>query len=101
MVLAESRYIAEDALDDIQVDYEPLAAVVDLEKALLPDSVLVHEEIGSNIAAHVVQKKGNYEVAKKNAALVIKRRIPLRAWMRRGYRELRGIVAEIRSPRDD
>ncbi len=34
MVLAESRYIAEDALADIQIDYEPLEAVVDLEKAL-------------------------------------------------------------------
>src|SRR3990172_2093303 len=38
MVLAESRYIAEDALADMQVDYEPLAAVVDLEKALQSDS---------------------------------------------------------------
>ncbi len=55
MVLAESRYIAEDALADIRVDYEPLEAVVDLEKALQPDSTLVHEEIGSNVAAHVVQ----------------------------------------------
>src|SRR6185436_19848369 len=60
MVLAESRYIAEDALADIQVDYEPLEAVVDLEKALRPDSTLIHEEIGSNIAAHVVQRKGDF-----------------------------------------
>ena len=29
MVIAESRYIAEDALADIQIDYEPLASVVD------------------------------------------------------------------------
>ena len=93
MVLAESRYIAEDALDDIQVDYEPLAAVVDLEKALLPGSVLVHEEIGSNIAAHVVQKKGNYEVAKKNAALVIKRRFRYEHGCAAAI-ENRGIVAE-------
>ncbi len=32
MVLAESRYIAEDALDEVVVDYEPLDAVVDLEQ---------------------------------------------------------------------
>ncbi len=62
MVLAESRYIAEDALADIQVDYEPLEAVVDIEKALQPDSALIHEEIGSNVAAHVVQTKGDYEL---------------------------------------
>src|SRR5512133_1630442 len=34
MVLAESRYIAEDALADIIIDYEPLEVVVDMEKAL-------------------------------------------------------------------
>src|SRR5512140_417140 len=45
MVLAESRYNAEDALADIQVDYEPLEAVVDLEKALVDGSPLIHEEI--------------------------------------------------------
>src|SRR5215213_10142481 len=73
MVLAESRYIAEDALADIQVDYEPLDVVVDLEKALQPDSSIIHDEIGSNIAAHVVQMKGDYEAAKKDAALVINR----------------------------
>src|SRR5215216_696763 len=74
MVLAESRYIAEDALADIQVDYEPLEAVVDLEKALQPDSPIIHQEIGSNMAAHVVQTKGDYESAEKEAALIIKRR---------------------------
>src|SRR5574342_519085 len=67
MVLAESRYIAEDALADIQIDYDPLEAVVDLEKALGPASTLIHEEIGSNIAANVVQRKGDYEAVKDNA----------------------------------
>src|SRR5512146_732715 len=38
MVLAESRYIAEDALADVVVDYEPLPAVVDLDAALRADS---------------------------------------------------------------
>ncbi len=93
MVLAESRYIAEDALADIQVDYEPLAAVVDLELALDPDSSLVHDEIGSNVAAHVVQKKGDYESAKKEAALVIKRRFRYEHGCAAAM-ENRGIVAE-------
>src|SRR3989304_4557821 len=74
MVLAESRYIAEDALADIRIDYEPLTAVVDMEKALGAASLLIHEEIGSNIAANVVQRKGDYEVVKDNAALIVKRR---------------------------
>ena len=93
MVLAESRYIAEDALADIQMDYEPLEAVVDLEKALQPDSTLIHEEIGSNIAAHVVQTKGDYESAKKDAALVIKRRFSYEHGCAAAI-ENRGIVAE-------
>ena len=93
MVLAESRYIAEDALADIQIDYEPLEAVVDLEKALQPDSILIHEEIGSNVAAHVVQTKGDYASAKKDAALVIKRRFRYEHGCAAAI-ENRGIVAE-------
>ncbi|HET7143055.1 MAG TPA: xanthine dehydrogenase family protein molybdopterin-binding subunit [Anaerolineales bacterium] len=93
MVLAESRYIAEDALADIQIDYEPLEAVVDLEKALQPGSTLIHEEIGSNIAANVVQRKGDYESAKKDAALIIKRRFLYEHGCAAAI-ENRGIVAE-------
>ena len=93
MVLAESRYIAEDALADIQIDYEPLEAVVDLEKALQGQSPIIHGEIGSNIAAHVVQTKGDYQTAKKDAALVIKRRFKYEHGCAAAI-ENRGIVAE-------
>ncbi|MEO7841385.1 MAG: xanthine dehydrogenase family protein molybdopterin-binding subunit, partial [Anaerolineales bacterium] len=93
MVLAENRYIAEDALADIQIDYEPLEAVVDMEKALGADSPIIHDEIGSNIAAHVVQTKGDYESAKKNAALVIQRRFLYEHGCAAAI-ENRGIVAE-------
>src|SRR5512141_1166133 len=74
MVLAESRYIAEDALADIIIDYEPLEVVVDMEKALDAASSLVHEDVGSNVAAHVIQTKGNYETASREATVKIKRR---------------------------
>ena len=93
MVLAESRYIAEDALADIQVNYEPLEAVVDLEKALGKDSPIIHEEIGSNVAAQVVQTKGDYETAKKDAAVVIKRQFRYEHGCAAAI-ENRGIVAE-------
>jgi carbon-monoxide dehydrogenase large subunit len=93
MVLAESRYIAEDALADIQIDYKPLEAVVDMEKALGEGSPIIHEEIGSNVAAHVVQTKGDYESAKKDAALVIKRRFKYDHGCAAAI-ENRGIVAE-------
>lgn len=74
MVVAESRYMAEDALADIWVDIEPLDAVVDLEDALKENAPLIHEDLTSNMAAHVIQEKGNYESIVDQADLVIKRR---------------------------
>src|SRR5437899_2959107 len=52
MVVAESRYVAEDALEDIVVDAEPLPVVVDLEAALAPGGPLVPDGLGANAAAH-------------------------------------------------
>jgi len=75
VVIADSRYLAEDALADIDVDYEPLPAVVDLEKALRPESARVHDDLDSNLAAHVVQTRGDYESAKRGADLVLRRRL--------------------------
>jgi carbon-monoxide dehydrogenase large subunit len=74
LVVAASRYIAEDALADIAVDYEALPAVVDLERALAPDAPCVHDDLGTNVAARVRQARGNYAEAAKRADLVIKRR---------------------------
>ena len=74
VVFAQSRYIAEDALGDIIVDLDPLAAVVDLELALTETSVTVHDDVGSNIAARVRQHRGNYSAARARAAHVISRR---------------------------
>lgn len=74
LVIAESRYIAEDAMADIEVDFEPLPAVVDLEQALASDAALVHADVGSNVAAHVIQRKGEYAAAKQHAHMVLKRR---------------------------
>jgi len=75
VVIAESRYIAEDALADIVVDLEPLDAVVDLFRALEPDAPLIHDELGTNLASYVLQEKGNYEQARAQADVVISRRI--------------------------
>ncbi|WP_315834156.1 xanthine dehydrogenase family protein molybdopterin-binding subunit [Bradyrhizobium prioriisuperbiae] len=74
IVIAESRYIAEDALADIEVDLEPLPAVVDMEKALGAQSVLVHDDLRSNVAARARQTKGDYAAAAKRASHIIRRR---------------------------
>lgn len=49
VVMAESRYIAEDALDLIKVSYRQLAAVVDPELALAADAPVLHRAVGSNL----------------------------------------------------
>ncbi|CAN5724371.1 xanthine dehydrogenase family protein molybdopterin-binding subunit [soil metagenome] len=74
MVVAESRYLAEDALADIVVDIEPLEAVVDLTRALGPEAPVIHPHLASNLAAHAVQQHGDYEAARAQADLVISRR---------------------------
>jgi carbon-monoxide dehydrogenase large subunit len=74
MVVAESRYLAEDALADIVVDLEPLEAAVDLERALDPGAARIHEHLDSNLAAHVHQQKGDYDAARATADVVIARR---------------------------
>lgn len=75
MIVAESRYIAEDAVEQVFVDIEPLPAVVDLEKALAPDAILIHEDLDSNLAAYIFQQKGDYESARTQADVLIKRRL--------------------------
>src|ERR1700722_6111362 len=74
IVLADSRYIAEDALADIGVELDPLPAVVDLEKALDDTSARVHEDGGGNIPAHVRQSRGNYAAARSRADHLVARR---------------------------
>jgi CO/xanthine dehydrogenase Mo-binding subunit len=75
MVVAHSRHLAEDALADIAVDIDPLPAVIDLEAALVAASPLVHDDLGTNVSAHVRQTKGNYATAAGQAAHVIRRRL--------------------------
>ncbi|MGD2146664.1 MAG: xanthine dehydrogenase family protein molybdopterin-binding subunit, partial [Anaerolineae bacterium] len=93
VVYAESRYIAEDALEDIIVDYEPLDVAVDLEKALDPDAPLVHEDLDSNLACHLVQDKGDYAAARAQADLVLRRRIAIDRCAAAAM-ENRGLVAQ-------
>ena len=74
-VVATSRYIAEDAAEEVSVDYQPLAAVVDLETAIAEGAERVHDDIEANVAAHVIQEKGDYQAARSRADLVLSRRL--------------------------
>ncbi len=92
-VVADSRYIAEDALELIEVDYEPLPVVSSLDTATSENASLVHAGVARNIAANLVQTVGDPDAAFAQAARVVTGRYR----MDRGAAhpmETRGIVAE-------
>ncbi len=93
VVVAESRYLAEDAAAQVLVDYEFLPAVVGLEKATKSDSAAVHEDLPGNLAAHVIQEKGDYEKARAAADLIVKRKFSYDRGTAAAM-ENRGIVAD-------
>jgi 2-furoyl-CoA dehydrogenase large subunit len=74
VLVARDRYLAEDALDLIRVEYEPLAAVVDPERALEPGAPLLHEEVGSNLACHRKLSYGDPDRAFREADVIIRER---------------------------
>src|SRR5256886_715513 len=75
VVVAVDRYAARDALDFIEVDYDPLPVVSDAEKALQKDSPLTHPEFGTNVAFTWSVANGGLNAAFKRAHRVIKQRM--------------------------
>ena len=90
-VAATSEQIAEEALELIEVEYEPLPAIFDPEEAIKPDSFLIHPELGnyevanfifpepgSNVSNHFKVRKGNTDDTWKKCKAVVERtyRIP-------------------------
>jgi aerobic carbon-monoxide dehydrogenase large subunit len=53
IVVAESRYLAEDACELVEVDYDPLPPVLDPETALDDTDNVVHPELGTNVASEI------------------------------------------------
>jgi carbon-monoxide dehydrogenase large subunit len=71
-VIATDRYRARDALELIDVDLDPLPAVVDIEAAMEKDSVRVHDEYSDNIGLTHRIKHGDVDAAFREAEVVIK-----------------------------
>jgi carbon-monoxide dehydrogenase large subunit len=90
VVVAESRYVAEDARDRIEVEYEPLPPVVDMEEALQPGSPLVHDALGSNIAYERTFTFGDVEKDFAEAEVVVSDRL---RWNRSGGQPLETVGA--------
>lgn len=75
VVVAESRYLAADAAEAVQVEYEPLPAVVDPELALAPEAPLLYEEWGTNLAFRWRKGQGDVDGAFATAEKVVELRI--------------------------
>lgn len=72
VVVAEDRYLAEDALDAIQVSYSTLPPVLDAEQAMTREAPLLEPERGSNVVAHYQHARGDIEAALEVADLVLR-----------------------------
>jgi carbon-monoxide dehydrogenase large subunit len=93
LVVAESRYVAEDALEGIAVTWEPLPAVASLEAARAEGAPLVHADVPGNRAARMAQRVGDPDGAFARAPRIFAERL----WIERSCGspiETRGVVAE-------
>jgi carbon-monoxide dehydrogenase large subunit len=77
-VVAESRYQAEDALELIAIDYEPLPVVVDPEEAVRSEAPLLHDEAGTNVLVSREFKRGDVDAAFAAAPLRVAGRFRMR-----------------------
>jgi aerobic carbon-monoxide dehydrogenase large subunit len=95
LVIGDDRYDVVDATEDVLVEYDPLPVVTDPEKALEPDSPLVHEHLGTNKICEWSLGGGDLEAGFAEADVVIERRI-INHRIAGGAIEPRGVLAEYR-----
>ncbi len=95
VVVAESRYVAEDALELVAVEYEPLPVVTDARAALAPDAALLYPEWGDNVAASFSHAIGDVEGAFRRARVVVRETLRVHRYAGMPM-ECRGVVADPR-----
>jgi carbon-monoxide dehydrogenase large subunit len=99
LVVAEDRYIAEEALESITVDYEALPPVMDPDEAVSGDSPVIHAELGANVAIRARQGGGDVEAAFARAGHVVKQRYESQR-VAPAPLETRGIIADFQADSD-
>ncbi len=99
-VIATDRYLARDAAGQVEIDYEPLAAVTNPEKALEKGSPRVHEKLSDNVAFVAKLEGGDWKAVEGDKSLkVIKQRL-INQRLGPVSMETRGVVASY-SPGED
>lgn len=91
-VVAPNRYLAEDIAELVEIEYEALPAYNDVEAAMAPGAVLLHEELESNVYYHDSFTNGDVERAFAEAALVVEETVRT-ARTSAAPMETRGVVA--------
>ena len=101
VVVAQDPGQARDALEMIQVDYEPLPVVLDPWEAASPDSIPIHEELGTNVALRIHHDRQGEELDKafSQADLIVEQRYDVQR-LAPVPMETRGLVAHYQ-PEDD
>jgi carbon-monoxide dehydrogenase large subunit len=92
-VVATDPYIARDALDLIEVEYDELPVVVDLDKAIEPDSTVIYDEFDDNIAFTMPLDAGEVDAAFAEADHVVSQRFVNQRLIPNSI-EPRGVLAE-------
>ena len=77
-MIAESRYLAEDAIELIEIDFEPLPVVADPELAAQAGAPLLHAEAGTNVILSREFKRGDVDAAIAAAPVRVKGRFRMR-----------------------
>ena len=72
IVVARDRYVARDALDLLQVDYQPLPAIIDPRAAAQDNAPLLHQELGSNVAMRLRVGRGDLQAAFARADCIVR-----------------------------
>lgn len=91
-IVAESRYLAEDAAELVEIDYDTQPAIIDLERAFANASDKVHQHLASNVAARIPITTGNTDKAFAEAACIVRRRLQIQRGAGQAM-ETRGIIA--------
>ena len=96
VVVARDKYLARDAAELVEIDYDVLPAVADPEKALAPGAPPVHPGWTDNIAFTYLQEGGEIDKAFAEADVIVKERIVSQRLVPSAM-ETRGVVAEWRA----
>jgi carbon-monoxide dehydrogenase large subunit len=93
MVIATSRYVAEDGVDALDVDWEPLQPQMDAEANLEPDAPVLRAELGDNNFAHIEYERGDVDEVFETAAYVFSKRFHQGRYMAAPL-EARAVIAD-------